>query len=398
MLVEIHGTNFRNKGSELMMRATVAELRQRIAGIQFAIDPTIGEYEQRCEIGLRQIVPFRRWMSLPGFVRRLRLQQLASRLGPLKRLGRYYGCVTLDQVDALVDAAGFAYSDEWGARPVKNFSALTKVYKNAQKPIVMLPQAFGPFAQEGTKRSMSEVVENSSILYARDRVSYGYVSQFADDSEKVRRAPDLTLFYPEPNSMPRPAEESSYCCIVPNYRMLDQGKREWGDRYVSLLARTVTEVAARSIETVIVLHDLSGADESIAQSVLQKVDAVGPSVVKEKDPVALKKLAAGSLMVIGSRYHALLAAFSGTVPSICFGWSHKYETLYEEFGCKDLVFDPTATWGSILSKVAELCDVRLNNLYRRRIGVHLSRMRRAHEAMWTTVTEHLTSHRGKSRK
>jgi colanic acid/amylovoran biosynthesis protein len=44
-------------------------------------------------------------------------------------------------------------------------------------------------------------------------------------------------------------------------------------------------------------------------------------------------------LVVGSRFHSLVAALSQGVPSVALGWAHKYVELLGDFGQEDLVID-----------------------------------------------------------
>ena len=50
-------------------------------------------------------------------------------------------------VSALVDASGFAFGDQWGPGPSRQMGRLFGSYARAGKPVVLLPQAFGPFQE-----------------------------------------------------------------------------------------------------------------------------------------------------------------------------------------------------------------------------------------------------------
>ena len=397
MIVETHGAGFQNKGDWLTIRTVLSELRQRLSRFEPAIDPVYLPYESRCELKLHQMFPGRSHVSMPGYSRRFRRQKLFASLGGA-RLFSYiaggplstYGCVSLSAVRGLIDIAGFAYSDLWGPQSTKDFSELTRYYKSRKKPVILLPQAFGPFQKDETRFAFRKVIDNASLIFARDRKSYEYVVELAPDPTKILQAPDITLFYPR-YSDNEIRVHSDYVCVVPNIRMLDVGKNDWGEKYETYLILIIKEIIHQGLQVRLVVHDSSGGDLRIAQSIFEEVASSRVTIVDEQDPVALKQVIGESLMLIGSRYHSLVAAFSKEVPAIALGWAHKYDMLFEDFGCEQLMILPGTPVEAVLERVTNLIDEDTNLFYRHRIAEQLQRLLPVNQEMWERVAEVLTS-------
>lgn len=396
-IVEIHGAGFQNKGAELMLRTVVSELGQRLSRFVPTIDPGYGLYRSRCKLGLLQMFPRRSHVGTPGFSGRFRRQKLFALLGG-ERLFRYigssrlsnYGCVSLSDVQGLIDIAGFAYTDQWGSQTTIDFSELTHYYKSRNKPVILLPQAFGPFHKEETKSAFRKVVDNASLIFARDRKSYEYAIELSPDSNKILQAPDITLFYPD-SSNNKMHVRSDYACVVPNIRLLDQGKQQWAEKYKVYLTRIVREILRRGVQVRIVVYDTSGQDLQIARSIIEKVASSCVTIVNEQDSVSLKQMISRSLLLVGSRYHSLVAAFSNKVPAIALGWAHKYEMLFEDFGCEQLLISSETPIDAVLECVTDLIDEDMNMSHRHQIAERLQRMRSTNQEMWNRVVEVLTS-------
>ena len=393
MIVEIHGAGFQNKGDWLMLRTVLSELRQRLPRFVPAIDPVYLPYESRRELKFLQMFPRRSHVGTPGYSIRFRIQKLFASLGGERLLAYIDGeqrRVSLSSVHGLIDIAGFSYSDLWGPQSTIDFSELTQYYKSRKKPVILLPQAFGPFQKDETRSAFKKVIDNASLIFPRDRKSYEYVIELSPDSDKILQAPDITLFYPRFSDNEVQAH-SDYVCVVPNIRMLDVGKNDWGEKYETYLILIVKEIIRQGLQVCIIVHDSSGGDLRIAQSIFEEVASSRVTIVDEQDPVALKQVIGESLMLIGSRYHSLVAAFSKEVPAIALGWAHKYDMLFEDFGCEQLMISPGTPVEAVLRRVTNLINEDTNLFYRHQIAEQLQRMRPVNQEMWERVTEVLTS-------
>ena len=393
MIVEIHGAGFQNKGAELMLRTTVSELKTRIDRLEIAIDPSYGTYEERCQLQLRQIVPCRGHVGGKRHAQNLRKQSLfgKSKLNLfLKKLVglnlESYGCIEPREIDALIDISGFAYTDQWGIKPTEDFANLAEFYRKRGKPVIMMPQAFGPFGNEEIKSHFRRIIENSTLILPRDKVSYKYVQDIYPDSKKVVQAPDITIFHPRKEAKPD-LTTSDYACLVPNARMLDQGKKAWGIKYEDFLFKIASEIIAQGLRLYIVVHDASGQDVIIADNLLKKISSSRAQLLDEQDPYSLKTTLGQSKMVIGSRFHSLVASLSQTVPAIAIGWSHKYEMLFEDFGLDSFIVSPETPLNEILGMIHQLSDNDTNLRLREIITQQLSRLEEKNQEMWDSVVE-----------
>ena len=398
MLIEIHGAGFQNKGAELMLRTTIHELGQRLTQFSPVIDPTYGAYKSRCELGLKQIFPARGHVGTSNYSNRLRKQKqfshplvgkLFTRLTGQPTSG--YGCVNLAQIQALVDISGFAYTDQWGTQPTQDFAALTAYYRSQNKPVILLPQAFGPFERVETQSAFSQIVDNATVIFARDEESYLNAVKVTKNPEKIFKAPDITLFYPDtPPSLD--FDSSAYICIVPNTRMLDQGKELWGEKYELYLTKAIKTALEHQIKVYIVVHDSSGEDLKIAQKLCKQFSDSDVTLIEEENPIKLKRFIAHSLALIGSRYHSLVAALSKCVPAIAIGWSHKYEMLFQDFELNRFLISPDTSLDSFTSCLKVLLDKSENKLYRNQIYQKRQAMQLINQEMWDKVTSILSEH------
>ena len=375
-----------------MLRTAVAELGQRLEDVTFAVDPTIGSYQKRGKLGLRQIVPPRWWMGSRRFRYGLTAQRILGPLlkrYPLEKILDIYGGVPLSKIDALVDVSGFAFTDQWGTAPIRDFIRLAKAYKKKELPVVMLPQGFGPFKEPESREAMATLTETVDRIYARDDVSLRHLRSVSASTGHITTAPDITLFYPDTIQSIRPAEDAAYSCIIPNVRMLDQGKGKWGERYESLLARIGDALESKGERACLLIHDTSGKDVDIAKRVRSLMNT-NIEIVQRDDPIALKEFISRSKLVVTSRYHGAVASFASGVPSICFGWSHKYEMLYNYFDLSSHFFGYEEETKNIVKRAIEMTNTEVNNCVRSNIVDKIGKTKSKNDSMWRKVVSILS--------
>lgn len=386
MIIELHGGNFKNKGAQLMLMTAVYELSQRVDDIDFVIGTTSGEQEQLKAMGLREVFPVRPWMNSKYYRLYLYVQEFFSLWGIRKVVGQF-GKVTLGEADVLVDISGFAFTDHFGSKPAVNFGALCESYQRKGKPVVMLPQAFGPFNTSISQKAFRKVLDHVDLLFARDKKSVEYIESVTDQEDFICHAPDITLFYPPQDEIH--TDQDKYCCIIPSERMFDQGKYDWGTKYIKLLEISIEQSLRHAHRVFIVVHDVG--DYAIAKHLTERYRSKGEvSLFWEEDPVITKRFIGKSSYVVGSRYHGIIAAFSYGVPALCMGWAHKYNALYRDFGVEEFLITPEATQNSVIEKLQFLGSPTNNQEIKNLLLRRLEELYAKNQMMWDSVVKTIT--------
>src|SRR5690606_1006769 len=149
--VEIKGIGIPNKGAELMLMAVQEHIGSMLPEHYFCCEPTT-EYYPRARYGLFQRT---------GFTYKDRYIEWSALAGLLpKRIRERYGLVTEREVDVIIDASGFAYGDQWGARKAHTrLGKRIRTWKKQGKKVILLPQAFGPFSDQAIRQEMTCILE-----------------------------------------------------------------------------------------------------------------------------------------------------------------------------------------------------------------------------------------------
>jgi colanic acid/amylovoran biosynthesis protein len=318
MIIQLRGGGVANKGAELMTAAVAAHFASR-PEVQLATDGRFGPFAARGRYGLALVAP----------IRRLGRSKIGYRL-LAPRFRELAGLVEESQVDALLDISGFSLGDQRGVAIARAMAEAVREARGCGKRVVLLPQALGPFENPVIRGHLQEIVQCSDRVYARDAVSLAHVKAAAGDQPALRQAPDFTALL-KPASV---APQADLVYIVPNVRMQSAAvpSSQQGD-YLPFLAECVRQLGARGKHPAILLH--SEEDRRLAAE-LHAVLGSPIDVHEAADPLTLKGMLGSAALVIGSRYHALINALSQGVPAIAFGWSHKYDELFTEYGCPEM--------------------------------------------------------------
>jgi colanic acid/amylovoran biosynthesis protein len=244
-------------------------------------------------------------------------------------------------------------------------------YVRRDRPVVLLPQAVGPFADAETAAYARKILTRADRVWVRDRCSLRHANDLVGTRASIGIAPDITLLDP---GVP-PSGPEADVVVVPNGRMVEQGG--WGRaEYLAALAGAARAAETRGFSVAVMLHTREPADHHLG---CELSEIVGCRSVHERDPRAAKGRLGAAQLVIGTRFHALLGALSQGVPAVAIGWSHKYDELFADFGIADLARAPRSAGAT-----ASLVDHALAVLpeLRAKVESRLPELQAAVAAMW----------------
>ena len=357
MIIEIRKAGFTNKGAELMLHSIVQKLREEFpdAILTMSPTPTNGSqpFNKITALGIRPKAWLWKWGIPFGDL---------ARLIP-KRLREMYGLVLDSEVDVVLDASGFGFSDQWGVASSKEFERFTKRWKRQETKVIMLPQALGPFNNAKIRRYVTKFMTRVDLAFAREKVSYDYILPLIGDKAKLFLAGDFTnLYHCElPNRISLPDRSA---CIIPNYRMFDKADSATSATYLPFLVKCVQRSIDEGYEPFVLIH------EKVHDGlILEKISEVFPAirVIEENCPSVIKAVIGESTVVIGSRFHGLVSALSQGVPSLGAGWSHKYQQLFESYGLSELHLTNISDEVEVDVALTKLFDVSHQSVWQHRI-------------------------------
>jgi len=295
-IIEIKGIAFPNKGAELLL----CEILQKVKSeYKVCLEPH-GDYSNKVKYPIFTKVCLR--------FRGVNLLSLLSILP--KYIRTRLGFVKPSEVDFVLDASGFAYGDDWSYELARN-----RILKE-NKPIIFLPQSFGPFKKKQSQEVIKHIVHNSSMTFAREKK--GQLEVEHATQEKIEVVRDITFgLKVTPNSIERDL------LIIPNFQVL---KRE-GQVYLDKLQKIIESNESRKIT--LVNHE--GPKDREIIDILAAKNKSDIEIIDGVDGPQLKSIIGSSKFVVTSRYHGLISALSQRIPVIALGWSFKYEEILNYF-------------------------------------------------------------------
>ena len=375
MIIEIRQAGFVNKGAELMLLAVVYKLRERYPNAKLTMAPIFGSaedtYDKMRALNLYPKIWLWRygfdWGSLAKFVP--------------KKLIKLHGFVLDDEVDVIIDAAGFSYSDQWGLRSSQELASSSKKWRKKNKKLILLPQALGPFKKNGIEKYVKTWAANADLILAREQDSYNYIRNVYGDSNKIKIFPDFTnLVNP---TIPEGYDASDKrVALVPNHRMLDKTSKEESESYLPFMISCAKHLKERQSKPFVLIHE-GYQDEKLAQQISDAVGGI--PIVKEVDPLHIKGILGLCDATIGSRFHGLVSALCQGVPSLATGWSHKYSRLFEDYGFTDGLISSLSSEDEIKTKINFLLDPSSSETLKATLRHRAQTLKLTSEKMWETV-------------
>ncbi|MUL35712.1 polysaccharide pyruvyl transferase family protein [Gloeocapsopsis dulcis] len=343
MNFSIYGVNFFNKGAELMLHAVKQQIHQWDRNNTLSAHLKIGSFEKRRQAGINHLA-WASWRDRKSYEGSI--ANFTASLVP-KSIRKKYAITLESEIDVILDASGFAFSDQWGSAKAERTAEVCSQWKKQGKKIILLPQAFGPFTSESIKGAMIKIINNVDLIFARDELSYEYLHELAVPLENVKIAPDFTNLVRgvEPEYI---EDLTDRPCIIPNNRMMDKTSSAVSNQYLSFLVASIKHLLEQGLEPFILIHEAN--DFALAKQLQSQVSPT-VSLVQEENPLHLKYILGKCHLVISSRFHGLISALSQGTPCLGTGWSHKYQMLFKSYDCLEVLVNFEDSLEENLSKL-----------------------------------------------
>lgn len=323
MKVLIDGVGFVNKGAELMLCSVVQQLKQRLPNALIVLPKSVF-YENPSYCIKNHIVPMQKASGkMKRFAKSFVYRNLLNK--------PWY--VTPDQIDVVLDAGGFQFSDQWKTsdQDVKRKTRYYASFSKENRKIVFLPQAFGPFKENYSRQMMKIVYGFADAIYAREKVSYDYLKELFPDGNKIKQCPDFTCLS-KCDKRKTVILPDDYVLVVPNSRMITHTEQSVSSDYLSFLKEIILFMTGKG-ENVVLLNHEGEDDEKLLDEINQELPQK-LLLLSNLDALEVKRIIGASKLLISSRFHGVVSGLTQGVPTLCTSWSHKYFELMKEHKCE----------------------------------------------------------------
>lgn len=340
--IMVVGTSAHNKGAELMHVAIQQELR-REGSYRVVVPRTFGSVADRIRFdALSHVEPDR-----------FKRDRLIRAVVP-ERVRQSLGLVWDDDIDSVIDASGFAFSDQLGVRRIQSAAKEFRRWKRQGKKIVLLPQALGPFRDPQVCEAMKSICESADLIYAREPRSREFVEAVSPGASNLRTAPDFTCLV-RPSGFLSIDSPQGGVCVVPNKRMLSDTDESTSGAYLRFLRQCVQACERDGQDVWFLVHDRG--DHQLAEELVREI-ARPIRVCYYEDSRVLKAAIGRADLVIGSRFHALVSALSQGVVALATSWSFKYEQLMSEYRLEGHMLHPAEAIEEALGRLRHVLHQR----------------------------------------
>ncbi|WP_324649593.1 polysaccharide pyruvyl transferase family protein [Georgenia sp. H159] len=354
-----------NRGVEALGTSVVAHLtrsptvdRVSVLDDGWGVRPDHGWTQVATRVERVGVRNSRRWHRRESWAR-IRFDQALGGLGnPV--LGR------LTEADAVADlSGGDSFTDLYGPFRLATICAPKEAAIRAGRPLVLLPQTFGPFSTVDGRRRAERIVRATALAYSRDEWSHDRLLELAGpdvDPARLRRGVDVAfgLRPQEPDAaivarLTTLAGEPVVGVNVSGLLRDADAARRFGlaGDYIATLTAVVRALVAAGAFVVLVSHvhgsDPKENDAAALDRVRASLDERDRQRVWRLSPrlraAELKWCIARMDWFTGSRMHATIAALSSGVPTFGYAYSDKTHGVFGTCGVADHVTDARSVTG-----------------------------------------------------
>lgn len=250
--------------------------------------------------------------------------------------------------DAMIDISGYALGSNWSVQNNDRYLNHLEFAKAFDIPVYLMPQSFGPFDFDDTKKNLQDrcrtLLPTVKRIFAREQEGYDALVQtfgltnvqLAKDLVLCNRGIDLANIFKEQPVFDLPEIAPHSVAVIPNSRNSEVGSH---DALLALYDRIMKQLSKQNRRVYLLHH--SSVDAKLCAAIKARFADDANVILLEQDFSCLEfnALVKHFDFLIASRFHSIVHAFKNGVPCIALGWAAKYHDLLSLFGQEIYMFD-----------------------------------------------------------
>jgi colanic acid/amylovoran biosynthesis protein len=233
---------------------------------------------------------------------------------------------------------GDSFSDIYGISRFREVISHYNIALDRKIPLVLLPQTIGPFEARNSKRPAKKILEGAQVICVRDTLSLACTKEIAPEAE-VFESVDVALFMPYQK---RVTSSSNKCTVALNPSGLlwkggytKNNQFNLKEYYPDLIRSIIISLLSRNdVNIELIGHDIRGPSAGNASDdyfVCKQLKNEFPECSISPffySPIEAKSYISGYDLLIGSRMHCCIAAYSTGIPVFPLSYSRKFNGFF----------------------------------------------------------------------
>jgi polysaccharide pyruvyl transferase WcaK-like protein len=290
--------------------------------------------------------------------------------------------------------------------------------KKKKKPFTHFIQSFGPFNDWKVRYFARRDFAYVDFIPARGKESAKHCQQIVAPPEKVYDFPDIAILLPMTDDQwtlecldRMGLREGKYIILSPSsviYNLPPNVSGSIGEKHVQSYYLIARELLSRGEDLLFLAHmysdDKRQCDREISRKIMQylkinKYDISRCKIIEEDiNPWQAKALIAKSRYTITSRYHAIVAAVSASIPVVAVGWNVKYHDIMDYYGISSMTIDvrdkaPEEIANSVFKKIKAYEDQDYKSLLKEKHEENVKRVEVAFDLLSEWIKNNVNTSR-----
>lgn len=354
-----------NRGVEALGRSVVDGVHREQPGARLSVlddgwgvRPDLSGRQPGTHVEYVGVRRSRRWHRPESWAQVTVAQATIPRFNPVAR--------RIQEADAVLDlSAGDSFTDLYGPARLRTVTAPKEAALRAGRPLVLLPQTYGPFESAESRRLAGRIIRSATAAYARDPWSFDRMVELAGpDADPFRLHDGVDVAFALEPRRPREAvadlvdglgDQPTAGVNVSGLLQDRQAHEQFGiaGDYLDTMTALVRSLVAAGAHVVLVphVHAPGGGGESDLGAI-DRVRASLTGAEQERTSVLPADLDASEVKwcisrtdwFVGSRMHATIAALSTLTPAAAYAYSDKTQGVFDTCHMGDHVVD-ARRWG-----------------------------------------------------